>query len=135
MVFLSAFHDFVSRTLASLPGPLSKLAYIGELRRDGDYEHWGLSRVHGDPAAREAIAVAHAQVWREVLHTPLPELLEELESLSEGNVADRVAGLRAAEARLTPMDCGGGSKRHFNSILLALSLLSRTAKGSSQRAA
>jgi hypothetical protein len=135
MVFLSAFRDFMVRTLGSLPGPLSRLAYIGELRRHGNYEHWGLSRVHGHPAAETAISIAHAQVWLDVLRTPLPALLQELESLSQAEAADRIARLRAAEGTLTPADTGGGSKRHFNSILLALSLLSRAKKENSRRAA
>lgn len=135
MVFLSALQDFVVRTLGSFSGPLSKLAYIGELRRGGDYEHWGLSRAHGASAAQAAISDAHTQIWLEVLRTPLASLSEETQSLPNGNpAADAVAGLQAQQGKLIPPDTAGGGKRHFNSILLALSLLSRTTKGSSRRA-
>lgn len=135
MVFLSALQDFVARTLGSFSGPLAKLAYIGKLRRDGDYEHWGLSRAHGASAAKAAISDAHTQVWLEVLRTPLASLSEETQSLSNGNsAADAVADLRAQSEKLIPPDAAGGGKRHFNSILLALSLLSRARKGSSRRA-
>jgi hypothetical protein len=134
MVFLSALQDFVVRTLGSFSGALAKLVYIGELRRDGDYEHWGLSRAHGEAAAKRAISDAHTQVWLEVLRTPLAKLSGEMRSLfNEDAAGDAVAGWRARPGKLIPPDTSGGSKRHFNSILLALSLLARAGKGSSRR--
>ena len=135
MVFLSALQDFVGRTLGSLSGPLSKLAYIGRLRRGGDYEHWGLARAHGASAASAAISEAHTQIWLEVLRTPLASLSEEMQSLPDGNTAaDAVAELKAQSKNLIPPDTAGGGQRHFNSILLALSLLSLAKKDSSRRA-
>lgn len=124
------------RTLEAFSGPLSKLDYIAELRSNGDYEHWGLSRVHGDSAAKAAISNAHTQVWLEVLRKPLPALLEELQSLRNENTAeDMLISWREKQARLVPSDTIGGSKRHFNSILLALSLLAQSAEKNNRRAA
>lgn len=131
MVLLSAFDDFVARTLSTFHGPLSKLAYIGNLRRStGDYHHWGLSSRHGELETGTAIANAHSQVWLEVLRLPLSKLLVELESEAASDLAARIDNWRSLQRGLTPSDTGGGTKRHFNSILLALSLLSRASKES-----
>jgi hypothetical protein len=136
MVLLSAFDDLVARTLGAFPGPLSKLAYIGNLRGStGDYHHWGLSRRHGELETGTAIANAHSQVWLEVLRLPLPKLFAELESETEASdLASRIENWRSLECGLTPSDTAGGTQRHFNSILLALSLLSREAKESNRPA-
>jgi hypothetical protein len=126
MILLSPLEDFVLKTLATLSGSCSKLAYIGSLRKNDHYEHWGLTRTYGAPAAGAAISEAHTQVWLEVLRTPLRKLAEEPACvITAEEELKREAEGRAA---LTPANPGGGSKRHFNSILLALSLLSRKAK-------
>ena len=129
MTLLSAYEDFVGRTLASLPGLLARLVYLGSLRDDaGDYCHWGLSRTFGPGRASEALAQAHAEAWLEVLRTPIPALFaQDLEMGSET--------WRGQGEKLTPPEMSGGTKRHFNSILLALSQLSQAAKEPNQRAA
>jgi hypothetical protein len=128
MVLLSALEDFVVRTLGALSGPLSRLAYIGSLRRsNGQYEHWGLARAYGDRAAGSAISDAHTQVWLQVLRTPLRKLAAEAETPASGITPDDVARWRNQPAALTPSNQGGGSRRHFHSILLALSLLPHSA--------
>ena len=124
MVLLSALEDFVVRTLGALSGPLSRLAYIGSLRHsNGLYEHWGLTRAYGDHAAASAISDAHTQVWLQVLRTPLRKLAAEAETSASGITADDVVRWRNQPAALTPSNPGGGSPRHFHSILLALSQL------------
>jgi hypothetical protein len=51
---LSAFEDFMKRTVTTLQGVWARLNYIRELRQaDGTYEHWGLARIHGSIAAEE----------------------------------------------------------------------------------
>ena len=131
MTFLSAHEDFVVRTLASLPGLLAKLVYLGSLRDDaGDYCHWGMSRTFGPSSASEALAQAHTEAWLEVLRAPIPALLAETQDLEMGS--ETWWGQRE---KLTPPGVSGGTKRHFNSILLALSLLSQAAKEPNQRAA
>jgi hypothetical protein len=131
MTLLSAYEDFVVRTLASLPGLLARLAYFGSLRNEaGDYCHWGMSRTFGQSSASEALAQAHTEAWLEVLRTPIPALFAETQDLEMGSET-----CRGQREKLTPPDASGGTKRHFNSILLALSLLSQATKEPNQRAA
>ncbi len=129
MTLLSAYEDFVVRTLAALPGLLARLVYLGSLRNDaGDYCHWGMARTFGASSTSEALAQAHSEAWLEVLRTPIPSLFaQDLELGSET--------WRGQREKLTPPEVSGGTKRHFNSILLALSLLSQAAKEPNQRAA
>jgi hypothetical protein len=131
MTLLSAYEDFVGRTLASLPGSLARLVYLGSLRDDaGDYCHWGMSRTFGQGGASEALAQAHTEAWLEVLRTPIPALFAETQDSEMGSET-----WRGEREKLAPPNVSGGTKRHFNSILLALSLLSQAAKEPNQRAA
>lgn len=131
MTLLSAYEDFVGRTLASLPGVLARLAYLGSLRDDsGAYCHWGMSRTFGQGSASEALAQAHTEAWLEVLRTPIPALFAETQDSEMGSET-----WQGQREKLTPPNVSGGTKRHFNSILLALSLLSEAAKEPNQRAA
>jgi hypothetical protein len=131
MTLLSAYEDFVVRTLARLPGSLARLVYLGSLRNDaGDYCHWGMSRTFGQSRTSEALAQAHAEAWLAVLRTPIPALFAETQDLEMG-----WESWRGQREKLTPADVCGGTKRHFNSILLALSLLSQAAKDPNQTAA
>jgi hypothetical protein len=131
MTLLSAYEDFVGRTLASLPDLLARLVYLGSLRNHaGDYCHWGMLRTFGPSSTSEALAKAHSEAWLEVLRTPIPALFAETQDLEMGSET-----WRGQREKLTPPDVSGGTKRHFNSILLALSLLSQAAKEPNQRAA
>jgi hypothetical protein len=131
MTLLSAYEDFVDRTLASLPGSLAKLVYLGSLRDDaGDYRHWGMSRTFGQGSTSEALAQAHTEAWLEVLRTPIPTLFAETQDSEMGSET-----WQRQREKLAPPNSSGGTKRHFNSILLALSLLSQAAKEPNQRAA
>ena len=131
MTFLSAYEDFVVRTLASLRGGLARLVYLGSLRNDaGDYCHWGMSRTFGQSRTSEALAQAHAEAWLEVLRTPIPALFAETQDLEMDSET-----WRGQREKLTPPEASGATKRHFNSVLLALSLLSQAAKEPNQKAA
>jgi hypothetical protein len=127
MVLLSAFEDFVVRTLGTFSGPLSQLTYLGSLRSNGQYQHWGLARAYGDTAAGAAISEAHTQVWLEVLRTPLRKLVGELNTASNEITLPQATGWRSQVPALTPVNLAGGSRRHFHSILLAISLLPQPA--------
>lgn len=124
----SPLEDFSRTTLAALPGTLRKLQYVAGLRqRNGDYFHWGMSRIHGEETANVTIAQAHSDVFSHLLRTPISSLWEEMRSDSgnpeesdAGRVTEALAGQKQA---LLPADLKGGSKRHFNSVLLALSSL------------
>lgn len=137
MTLRSAYQDFVLHTLAALAGSLQKLNYLGSLADDNcGYSHWGMSRTFGPRQASEALAQAHTETWLDVLRTPIPSLFGEYQELEAGD--GREIGRErypADERKLSPMNPGGGSRRHFNSVLLALSLLSQAAKEPSQKAA
>jgi hypothetical protein len=89
MALFSAADDFSRRTLAALPGLLAKLQYVSGLRRDdGQYAHWGLARVYGEHAARQAIEGIHKDLTLQVLRTPLRELVEDAIQSAENAETD-----------------------------------------------
>jgi hypothetical protein len=126
-MILSAAEDFSGRTLAAVPGVLGKLEYVSGLRNDsGTYSHWGLSRSHGEAAANQTVAGAHADLFIEVLRTPLSKLAEEMKRQAEErgmNAADYTAAVAQLGERLIPQSLRGGSQRHFSSVLGCLSAL------------
>jgi len=138
MPLYSPLDDFMERTVAHIPGLLPKLEYLSALRAaDGGYEHWGMMRVFGDEAAQQAIKHAHCDLFLRVLRTPMRELLEDAQAAAErSDVAAEiyVNGLNAAGERLLPEKLGGGSARHFNSVLETLSYLVRNRLAATHRA-
>jgi hypothetical protein len=130
MALLSANDDFCRHTLAALHSVTQKLAYVTGLRdRAGQYAHWGLTRTHGPDAAQQAIAENHSRVWLEVLRMPLPEVISELEAMGRTERLEVLESLGNACARSCPDDLGGGTARHFNSIVLSLQLVFRHRDG------
>ena len=138
MTLKSAFEDVVGTTLAAISGIVAKLEYVSHLRRTSGqpYAHWGLERVHGEGSAQQALAEAHQLIFLRLLRTSLRDLREDVE-LSCGKevpVDQYLAKLRKDVKMLLPEDLGGGSHRHFNSVLLALSSLPRSRHPSTPRA-
>lgn len=128
MTLLSPLEDLVINTLGVLPGLLAKLEYLAGLKIDGRYGHWGLSRVHGEVAATRSLAQAHQMVIAEVLRAPLRDLLQDTTACClarEQQPHDFLMELSKQPSSLLPEEAGGGSSRHFNSVLHALSALSR----------
>ena len=123
----SAIEDVLGTTLAAVSGIFGKLEYISSLWGGPEpYSHWGLSRVYGETAAREALAEAHRLLFLRVLHTPLSELRNDMMLSSEASQmkpGEYVENLRGYLPVLVPQDLGGGSVRHFSSVLHALSTL------------
>jgi hypothetical protein len=123
MALRKAVDDLREVTLAALPGRWAKLLYFAKLRINsgGKYSHWGFENRHGkeaEPAMREA----HASVYRDVLQTPVPELLEDcLENgrTSEVLVTTPVRALVPPEAQ---------SERHFRYLIASLEALLRRKK-------
>jgi hypothetical protein len=138
MTFLSASEDFLATTLAALPGVWGKLQYLSSLRSDGTYDHWGLTRLHGEAAVQRALGEAHRDVFLQILRTPLAPLLEEA-SLSaaeqELDAASYLRRLSQASPALLPPDLGGGMEAHFSSVLKALSKLAQARSSATRRAA
>ena len=127
MPLTSAIEDLKKTTLRSIAGILAKLDYFGRLRRsDGGYSHWGLSRVHGDAGAQQALADAHRNALSEVLRTPLRDLAEDAAKSSEQAglpPTDYVEQLAGRKSEILPAVPGAGGERHFQSVLQALSAL------------
>jgi hypothetical protein len=135
MVFLSAFEDFVTRSVPGVPTLLGRLEYVAGLRRGNRYSHWGLAKVHGEQAASDAISRAHSDIWLAILRTPLPELFAQMQNggSAEGEELLRVLSEHLEDA--IPADRNGGVPAHLSSILEALAALSTAAKAPSRRAA
>jgi len=129
MLYQSASEDFLATTLASLPGAWGKLHYLSGLRtEDGDYDHWGLTRLHGKAAVQRALQEAHRDVFLEILRTPLAPLLEEAELSAADQELDTLSYFSQLSARwpvLLPPDLAGGTEAHFSSVLKALSKLAQ----------
>jgi hypothetical protein len=139
MTYLSASEDFLTTTVASLPGSWGKLHYLAELRtEDGDYDHWGLTRLHGRAAVQRALREAHRDVFLEILRTPLAPLLEDAMLSAADLELDAVSYLSQLSARrqaLLPPDLAGGLEAHFSSVLKALSKLAQARSTATRRAA
>lgn len=126
MQLTSAFEDFMNRTLAAIPGTLRRVEYCSEHRdKGGQYQHWGLCKVHGELQAQRAMAEAHQQVFLETLRTPLAAILED--AARTGLSSTQLADFRARWDKLIPADLGGGSALHFRTVLDALDALARAA--------
>ena len=128
MILKSAIEDVVGTTLAAVSGIFGKLEYVSHLRGAGrePYSHWGLTRVYGETAAQQALAEAHRLLFLTVLQTPLSELRNDMmlsSEASEMRPGEYVDNLRGRLPALLPQDLGGGSVRHFSSVLYALSTL------------
>jgi hypothetical protein len=131
MTLKSAVEDVLGTTLAAVSGLLGKLDYVSSLRdpAEGSYSHWGLARVHGQRAAQEAFAEAHQMLFLKLLRTSLRTLQSDV--LVSGRAREMAAAVYVENLRcrlpgLLPADLGGGSSRHFSSVLHALSSLSKT---------
>lgn len=138
MALFSAFDDLFARTLSCLPGLLSKLDYLSGLRHQdtGLYSHWGLARVYGDTAAQEAMSEAHALLVTEILQTPLRKLMEDATNCCADQGEQRAVFLEELIQRssvLLPEQVGGGSSRHFSSVLHALSALAQSQQRATRR--
>lgn len=138
-MILSPADDFSSRTLAAVPGTLGKLEYISGLRTDsGAYAHWGLSRSYGEAAANQAVAGAHSEIFIEILRTPISMLAQEIQRQAEAqgmSVREYVVALRSHAEKLIPASLRGGTRRHFNSVLLSVSALADAQERRRDRAA
>ena len=144
MTLKSALEDVLGTTLAAVAGVVGKIEYVASLRdlASGAYSHWGLSRAYGDSAAQQALAEAHRLLFLRLLRTPLRTLRDDVvasyqatnlggasdgesgnESGKKLTAGEYMEGLRQRVPALMPQDLGGGSARHFSSVLRALSIL------------
>jgi hypothetical protein len=129
---LSAFEDFMQRTMSVLQGVWSKLNYIRELRESGStYEHWGLAQLHGKRAAGEVIGDIHSELYLQLLRTPLPDLLEQLKMSAEDcdcSPSQLAEKLDQQREKITPKDLRGGAPEHLESVLITTRFLAKNSK-------
>lgn len=124
-VRLSAFEDIKTRTLPRIPGLLAKLLYVADLRgEDGSYHHWGHARVHGETASQAALARVHSELYAQLLRTPIPELVVAGSEESFREWQRHVTKLLEIQSKVVPVDSSNWSTLHFNSVVLALRMLS-----------
>jgi hypothetical protein len=126
MTLTSALEDLQATTLKAVSGTLQKLQYLAGLRdSEGNYKHWGLARVHGESAAKKALAEEHRLLVSEVLSTPIPRLLADVEKCSEQAGLLPVAYLEQLSQGpdLLPAEPSAGAAHHLSSVLHALSRL------------
>ena len=128
MTLRSALEDLLETTLPGVAGIAGKMEYVASLRdhASGTYSHWGLTRTYGETAAQQAMAEAHRQLFLRLLRTPLHTLCDDVVTSSgalQMTAVEYVERLRSRGAALLPPDLGGGSARHFSSVLQALSVL------------
>ena len=124
----SVKEDLQASTLRAVSGLLGKLRYFAALRQqDGSYQHWGLSRVHGEEAAQKALAEAHRRLVSIILQTPLRKLVQDLDESCTPNQSsmDFLEGLQNQESESLPKDPSAGYRRHLSSVLRALSALTK----------
>ncbi|MGA7444182.1 MAG: hypothetical protein WBW82_18540, partial [Candidatus Sulfotelmatobacter sp.] len=123
--------DLRQTTLAAVSGLLAKLAYLGSLRRrEGGYEHWGMSLVHGEESSERALRAAHTEVLSKVLRTPISDLQQDLNESTRS--AEETPGacierMREQFNELLPSP-DPVSASHLNSVLVALSHLEENQK-------
>ena len=131
MTLKSALQDLRETTLAAVSGLLAKLAYLASLRRrEGGYQHWGMSLVHGEESSERALKAAHTEVLSAVLRTPISDLEEDLRESSRASqepAGAYIEGMRERCDELLPSP-DAVSARHLNSVLVALSSLEKVRK-------
>src|SRR6202035_2746738 len=131
MTLKSALQDLRETTLAAVSGLLAKLAYLASLRRrEGGYQHWGMSLVHGEESSERALKAAHTEVLSAVLRTPISELEEDVRESSRASqepAGAYIEGMRERCDELLPSP-DAVSARHLNSVLVALPSLEKARK-------
>jgi|SRR5438270_175143 len=122
MSIKTPLEDFLKTTMAAMPGYWHKLVYLAGLRSSGHkYGHWGMARRYGLTASHSAISAAHADLFLQVLRTPVRELVEDASASSEReNQTHLLQELWESRGRMIPTDLGGGSAKHFEVTLLAV---------------
>jgi hypothetical protein len=130
MPLFSALEDLKVTTLRSVAGLLARLDYLSSLRSEnGMYEHWGFRRIHGDPAAQQALSEAHRATLSGILRTPLRRMLQDAEISTATKNEDAVrymSDLSRRSGSLLPGNAGAGSERHLSAVLHALEKLLKT---------
>jgi len=133
MPLISANRDFL-KSLNAVPGLWNKLLYLAKLRQDSAYEHWGLSKVHGEEAAVEAMQEVHRVIVAETLRRTIPQLVDDLNRFcrEEGGDSLRlVSELVAREGLSLPPGTDEAPTKHFSYVMSVVSALLKAQRLSS----
>ena len=78
--------DFVSTTLASIPGDFSRLLHVATLRdlATGRYRHEGLETIYSEGSVHQALGICHEELFEKILETSLERQSRELQNCLEG---------------------------------------------------
>jgi hypothetical protein len=117
MALLSPVEDFLIRSLGPVKSAVARLKYLGEIRRDSGYEHWGMEHAYGAERTNAALAEIHSMLWLEVLRTPIKRLKEESEPRPDDSIRTFFS------PGLVPSDTRGTSVRHMRLVATTLSIL------------
>jgi hypothetical protein len=132
MTLKSALQDLRETTLTAVSGLLARLSYLGSLRRrEGGYQHWGMTLVHGEEASGRALKAAHIDVLSTVLRTPISDLQQDLRESSQATqetAGGYIQGMREQFDELLPSPQDAVAAKHLNSVLVALSSLEKNRK-------
>lgn len=132
MTLKSALQDLRETTLTAVSGLLARLSYLGSLRRrEGGYQHWGMTLVHGEEASDRALKAAHTDVLSSVLRTPLSDLQQDLRESSQATqetAGGYIEGMQEQFDELLPSPQDAVAAKHLNSVLVALSSLEKNRK-------
>jgi hypothetical protein len=73
-------HDLTLSTLAKIPSPYSRLAYLASLRdiSTNVYDHSGLSALYPQTAVQQALEQCHQELFERILELPLMVQQEDL---------------------------------------------------------
>lgn len=127
----AAMDDLQRRTLAELPGELTRLVYLSSTRdyNTGEYQHAGLADRFGAGTAQTALARCHEAVFEELLETKLADVVQEVAHYIQSTGAEREKVLDAwrrlqAYRVLIPSGCDELSADFFASnVKIALEVL------------
>ena len=80
-----AYDDFLRRTLAKIPCDLARLIYLTSMRdyNTGRYHHDGLAARFSPAVARQALEMAHRDIFNKVAALSLSELVKQMTNYFE----------------------------------------------------
>ena len=119
----------VSKSVRALPECFSQLIYLGSLRnKNGEYEHWGLTREYGEEKTRNAFAQTHLAAYERLLQMRFSGLIEVLQEhcAHSGMDCRLIVDHLSMDSKLTPSRVQEHSAMHFNYVLASLLALSQS---------
>ena len=98
-----AYDDFLRRTLAKVPCDLAQLIYLTSMRdyNTGRYHHDGLAARFSPAIARQALEMAHRDVFNKVAAFSLTELVKQMKNYFESSHESEIDVVRVWQ-RLEP---------------------------------